>query len=128
MGSTTYIAECLRKVCALLKVATLQKEKFPCSPGDHPKLDSSTLLSEIQHPLYQQLVVMSEWAVQIGKIDILYALTSLNIFSAAPQEGHLTRLVNIFGYLQSIPGKHKGIVVSPEEIMDIRGKGANTKY
>ena len=74
------------------------------------------------------MVVMSEWAVQIGKIDILYALTSLNIFSAAPQEGHLTRLVNIFGYLQSIPGKHKGIVVSPEEIMDIRGKRANTKY
>ena len=29
MGSTTYIAEFLRKVCALIKVATLWKEKLP---------------------------------------------------------------------------------------------------
>ena len=87
MGSTTYIAECLRKFCTLLKVATLRKEKLPCSHGDHPELDSSPLLSEAQHYLYQQLVGISEWAVQIKKFDIFYALTSLNRFSAAPWKG-----------------------------------------
>ena len=37
------------------------------------------------------------------------------------------RLVNIFRYLQSLPGKRKGIVVSPEDIKDINCKGASTK-
>ena len=78
MGSTTYITECLRKLYALLNVATLRKEKFPCSPGDHPELDLSPILSEAQHRLYQQLDVMAEWAVYIRRFDILYDLTSLN--------------------------------------------------
>ena len=55
VGYTTYITECLMKVYALLKVATLRKKTFPCSPGDHPKLDSSPLLSDTQHRLYQHL-------------------------------------------------------------------------
>ena len=62
---------------------------------------------------------MAEWAVQIGIFDICYALTSLNRFSAA---------VNIFGYLQSVPGKRKCVVVSPEDIEEISGKGVNVIY
>ena len=78
MGSYTYIKECLSKVCALLKVTSLRKEKLPCSPRDHPKLDSSPLIDENQHRLYHNLVGMAEWAVQIGRFDIFYALMSLN--------------------------------------------------
>ena len=102
MGSYTYITECLRNVCTLLKVSTLWKDKLPFSPGDHPELDSSPLLDEAQHRLYQQMVGMAEWAVHIGRFDICYAVTSLNIFSVAPREGHLKRLVKIFGYLQNV--------------------------
>ena len=127
MGSTTYIAEFLRKVCALLKVATLRKEKLPCSPGDHPKLYLSPLLSEAQHRLYQKLVSMTEWKVHIGRFDICYAVISLNIFSASPQEGDLTRLLKIFGYLQNVSGKRKSVVVSTEDIGEICGKVDNTK-
>ena len=36
-------------------------------------------------------------------------------------------MVKIFGYLQSVPGKSKGIVVSPEYIEEISGKGDNVK-
>ena len=71
---------------------------------------------------------MAEWAIQIGRFDIRYASTSINCFSASPWEGHLTRLVNIFGYLQCVPGRRKIIVVSPEDIGDTSGKGANVKY
>ena len=70
---------------------------------------------------------MEEWEVQIGRFDIRYALTYLNIFYAAPQEGHLTRLVKIFSNLQSVPGKRKSIVISPEDTGEISSKGANTK-
>ena len=37
------------------------------------------------------------------------------------------RLVKIFGYLQSVPRIHKGIVVSLEDIEDISGKCNNVK-
>ena len=127
MGSTTYITERLRRVRALLKVTNLWKEKLPCSPGDHPELYLSPLLSEAQHRLYQHLVGMGEWAVQIGIFDIRYALTSVNRFSEAPRESHLSWLVNIFGYLQSVSRIRKFIVVSPRYIEDISGKGANVK-
>ena len=127
MGSYTYIKECLSKVCALLKVTTFRKEKLPCSPSDHSELDSSTLLNEAQHRLYHHLVGMIEWAVQIGRFDICYALTSLNQFSAAPREGQLTRLIKIFGYLQTVPAKVKSIVISHEDIGEINIKGANIK-
>ena len=65
--------------------------------------------------------------MQIGRFDIHYALASLNRFSAAPREGHLTRLIYIFGYLQTVPAKIKSILVSSEDIGEIKGKGANTK-
>ena len=118
MGISTYITECLRKVCTLLKVTTLQKDKLICSPGDHPKLHSSTLLWEEQHCFYQQLVGMAEFYVQVGRFEICYTLTSLNCLSAAAREGHLSWLVKIFGYLQSVTGRRKSIV---------SGKGDKTK-
>ena len=103
MVSYTYIKEFLSKVCALLKVTSLRKDKLPCSPSDHPELYLSPLLNENQHRLYQQLVGMAEWSVQIRRFDIRYDLTSFNRFSAALREGHLTRLIKIFGYLQTVP-------------------------
>ena len=47
---------------------------------------------------------------------------------AAPREGNLSQLVKIFGYLQSVAGRRKIIVVSPEDIYYIIGKGAYIKY
>ena len=128
MGSSTYITECLRKFCALLNFTTLRKEKLPCSPGDHPELDLIPLLCEAQHFIYQQLVGMVEWAVQIGRFDIRYALTSLNRFLAAPREGHLSWLVKLFVYLQRVTGRRKVIVVYTEVTKEMSGKVDNVKY
>ena len=69
---------------------------------------------------------MKEWMVQIGRFEISFAVTSLNRFSAAPFEGHLKRLVKIFGYLQNTTGRWKIIGILPEDIMEISGKGSNT--
>ena len=114
------------KVCAILKVVTLLKEKWTRSPGDHTELYWSTLMSEGKHHLYHQLVGMEEWMVQIERFDIRFAVNSLKSFSAAPKEDHLKRLVKIFGYLQNPTGRRKSIVILPEEITDVSGKGDNT--
>ena len=47
--------------------------------------------------------------------------------SAAPWEVHLKRLVKIFGYLQNVSGKHKIVVVLPDNTGEISGKGVNIK-
>ena len=60
IGSLNYTKEALNKVCALLRVTSLQKEKFPRSPSDHPKLYSRRILGEEQNHIYQHLVGMSE--------------------------------------------------------------------
>ena len=70
---------------------------------------------------------MAEWDYQIGRFDIRYTLTSLNRFSAASREGHISRLVNIFGYFQSVTGRRKSIIVSTEDIEEIIGKSSNVK-
>ena len=84
MVSYTYTEEALRKVFALKKVETFQKGKLPSSPGDHPKLHLSPLLGNAQYCIYQKLVVMKEWMVQIGSFEIRFSVTSLNRLSAAP--------------------------------------------
>ena len=83
MSRSTYTDEALRKICALLKVVTLRKDKLTSSPGDHPELYSSPLMSEGKHHFYQHLVGMAEWMVQIGRFEIRFTVTSLNRFSAA---------------------------------------------
>ena len=46
----------------------------------------------------------------------------------ALREGHISRLVKIFSYLKSVNRRRKVIVVSPDDIEEISGKGANVKY
>ena len=126
MSRSTYTEEALRKICALLKVVTLRKDKLTSSPGDHPELYSSPLMSEGKHHFYQHLVGMAEWMVQIGRFEIRFTVTSLNRFSAAPKEGHIKPLVKIFGYLQKNTRRWKSIFILPEDIREVRGKGDNT--
>ena len=42
-------------------------------------------------------------------------------------EGHISWLLNIFGYFQSVNRRRKSIVVSPEDIEEISGKADNMK-
>ena len=64
--------------------------------------------------------------VQIGRFNIRFSVTSLNRFSAAPKEGHIKRLVKVFDYFKDAAGRRKIIVISPEDIRYISGKGDNT--
>ena len=52
----------------------------------------------------------------------------LNRFLAAPREGHLSWLVNLFVYLQRVTGRRKVIVVYTEVTKEMSGKVDNVKY
>ena len=71
----------------------------PLAPGDHPELDESELLEDDKITLYQSMIGSLQWAVTIGRIDILTAVVSMSSFRAAPRKGHLDRLKRMYGYL-----------------------------
>jgi uncharacterized protein (DUF2249 family) len=72
---------------------------------DHPETDTRPLLDNIQHREYQSLIGMLQWAVKLCRIDICYATSSISRFSAAPREGHLSRVLRIWGYLKKCPNR-----------------------
>ena len=51
------------------------------------------------------MIGMAQWAVNIGRMDISHAVSSLSRFSAAPRQGHLELVFHLFGYLKKFPNK-----------------------
>ena len=89
------------------------ERQSPLEPGDHPELDESVLLEGEKITLYQSLIGSLQWAVTIGRLDILTAVVTMSSFSAAPRQGHLERLQRIYGYLARF--KSAAIRVRTEE-------------
>jgi len=82
----------------------LRQYDTPMMQSDKPEQDESPFLTERTHRQFQSLIGIGQWLVQIGRWDIAFALCSLSRFSAAPREGHLDRLLRVFGYLKKHPG------------------------
>ena len=50
---------------------------------------------------YQQLIGTLQWLATTVRMDIQYALASLNRFNATPREGHLKLEIKVLGYLKN---------------------------
>jgi hypothetical protein len=132
-SSSTYLSEVLdqlqrtgsleeddREMKGLRKFPTpfqFKEGDTPLTPGDHPELDNSDLLSDAGQNLYQRLIGILQWIVHIGRYDVCFATSSLSRFSSAPREGHLNRVKRIFGYLRANP--NKSIKINPSDIEDL---------
>ena len=93
-----------------------EKPKLYTSPlekGDHPELDTSDELGEIDIKKYQSLIGALQWAVTLGRIDITTAVMTMSSFRVNPRIGHLDRLRRIYGYLSKM--KHAVIRIRTEE-------------
>jgi hypothetical protein len=49
---------------------------------------------------YRQLVGILRWAVELGRVDILYEVSIMSQYQANPRRGHLEALYHIFGHLK----------------------------
>ena len=49
------------------------------------------------------LIGSAQWAIILGRLDIMQAVQCLARYSAAPREGHLQRMLRVFGYLKNYP-------------------------
>jgi hypothetical protein len=108
----TFIKEAISQIEKRMKL-TLREEKTPMRTSDQPETDTTLLLDTDMHREYQSLIRMLQWAVTLCRVDICFATSSMTRFSAAPREGHLTRVLRIWGYLKKYPNPALGIEHMP---------------
>ncbi|MGH3055100.1 MAG: hypothetical protein ACRDL7_09005, partial [Gaiellaceae bacterium] len=84
---------------------SLPQHKLPMTAGDHPEEDISSILTSTDRELYQMLIGMGQWIINLGRIDIMYSISSLSRFSSCPREGHMDRILKVFGYLKKYPNR-----------------------
>ena len=99
MGSGTYIDKCLTIYEQLFGELPPKKVFTPLDPKDHPEMDTSAFLDKTGIHLYWKLLGMLQWAITLGRIDIMCATMTMGGFRAQPRQGHLDRLKRIFGFL-----------------------------
>ena len=67
----------------------------PLTPNDHPELDDFSLLDMEEKKIYWTMIGELQWAVALGRIDIICATVTMARFRPAPRRGHLDRLKRI---------------------------------
>ena len=103
IGCKKYLVEALNRVEKMF--GELKNQSNPMETGYHPELDDSELLDDEGHRKYQMLMVILVWLVNIGRIDVSHAASSLSRFTAAPRKGHMKRALRVFGYLKKRPNR-----------------------
>jgi len=66
-------------------------------------LDNTAELKAEGGQYYQEFVGVLRWAVELGRVDILYEVATMSTHLAMPRIGHLEELLHIFGYLKQHP-------------------------
>jgi hypothetical protein len=76
-----------------------KKYSAPLDPKDHPEIDESPFLDEEGITQYQSLIGCLQWAITLGRFELLPAVVCLGSFRAAPRIGHLDRVKCMCGFL-----------------------------
>ena len=90
LGAKTYIKRSLEQYEKLFD-GPPKKQSAPLKPRDHPEMDASKLCGESETALYQSLIDMLQWAVTLGRSDIMAAVQCLSSFRVMPWQGQLKR-------------------------------------
>ena len=94
-----------------MKISTISKHLS--RKNDHPELDNTELCNKEQITKYMCMIGQLQWAVTLGRSDILAHVMSMSRFSLAPQIGLLERMKRLYGYLSKT--KHIAIKYRTKE-------------
>ena len=107
MTSNRYIAEAIKTL-----EETLQKKGAGCIPSKaptplpmkyHPELETSAELNTADTKLYQEIISILRWSVELGLIDIALEVSMMSSHMAVPRIGHLQQLLHMIAYLKKVP-------------------------
>ena len=126
LGSETYVKEACKVAEGQMEMHNL---KYPSSrrhgsnspfstSSYRPELDASPFCNSQLVNVYQTMVGVLRWIVELGRIDILHEVSLLSQYLVQPREGHLVQACNIFRYLKN--RYNKGYVVMDPEKWQIQ--------
>jgi hypothetical protein len=72
----------------------------PMSPNYRLELDYSPFLNDRPAQYYMELIGILRWIVELGRMDIMVAVSMLSSYTMQPCIGHLDQVFHIFGYLK----------------------------
>jgi hypothetical protein len=72
----------------------------PVSEGYRPELDQPRELDAKRGQYYQSLIGVLRWICELGRIDMLVAVSMLSRYVVSPREGHFQQVFHIFAYLK----------------------------
>ena len=104
---TRYINKILESYKKMSPNENFTNAKSPFEKNDHPELDNSELCNEEQITKYICMIGQLQWAITLGRYDILAHVMSMSRFRLAPKIGHLERMKRLYGY--SVKTKHFAI-------------------
>jgi hypothetical protein len=64
-----------------------------------PEMDESPLLDDIDTTLFQEVIGILHWAIELGRINIMLEVSLLSSHLAMPRENHLHNALHILSYL-----------------------------
>ena len=118
LSSKTYIMNVCDKIERLFNLR-LRNYHSPLEGGYHPELDQSEFLTGDDISKYRMLVGSLNWAVTIGRVDVMFAAITMARYNQAPRKGHLQVMFRIFGYLKNhLKANLKIDTSDPEEPAD----------
>ena len=71
--------------------------------NDHPELDDSQEMEGDDVRKYQSMASALQWAIALGRFDVLTPTMTMSSFHTCPHVGHLDQLKRMYGFLR----KHK---------------------
>ena len=108
-----YISKILDSFYQMFPGESLPQVKCPLDKNDHPELDNSELANDDLITKFMCMIGQLQWAVTLGRYDILAHVMSMSRFRLAPKEGHIERMERIYGYLSRT--KHYALRFRTEE-------------
>ena len=106
MSAEKYVVSAVKNVEETLAKRGLRlpsKCYTPLSSDYRPELEVSSELKSDGIQLYQEMIGVLRWAVELGRVDILLETSLMSTFMAMPREGHLQQLYRMFAYLKLYP-------------------------
>ena len=93
---TKYINKLLDSFKKMFPNEDFINSRLPLEKNDHPELDNSELCDEEQITKYMSMIGQLQWAITLGRYDILAQVISMSRFRLVPKIGHIDRMKRIF--------------------------------
>ena len=87
-----------------LKMSYTKSAKSPSQPFSnvkyHPKTEISELCTKKEHHFYQQIIGITRWMTDLGRIDMSTKLSLMSRYISQPRIGHLIQVLHMLSYLK----------------------------